>query len=152
MTRGLTPLVLAVLAVAQTVWLVACRQSPEPGQTRFQESPESRPSRQAPPPPTDKKRAGTRRKTAPPVPPTLPVNACVQMTTQPLPTHVTISVEEAKVFVHPRVLPTPLTTLKLGVVAPVLKSDGEWFLVPFDDQRWGTRAGYVHCSDVGPLS
>jgi hypothetical protein len=59
-----------------------------------------------------------------------------------------VSSSDAPVFIEARVRPVPLTTLALGIVLTVLEADGEWYLIQFDDRRWGPRVGYIHCSNV----
>lgn len=54
----------------------------------------------------------------------------------------------APVFVQPKVLQVPLTTLDTGVILSVTERIGDWYLILFDDPRWGRRVGYVHCSNL----
>ena len=54
----------------------------------------------------------------------------------------------APVFIYPQELPTPLATLNAGTTVPVVESTPSWFLVRFNDTRWGPRVGYVHCAKV----
>jgi hypothetical protein len=64
------------------------------------------------------------------------------------PKTVTVSTAKAPLFIEPRVLPTPLTDLPRGAEAPVVQVEGDWYLVRFEDRRWGSRVGYVHCAQV----
>lgn len=63
---------------------------------------------------------------------------------------VTVSTENTPLFMKPRVLPVPLTNLSAGSVVPVVEMEGDWYLIRFKDRRWGSRVGYIHCSDVRP--
>ena len=65
------------------------------------------------------------------------------------PQTVTVSTDQAPVFIGPRVLAVSLTTLSVGAVVPVVQAEGDWYLVRFEDRRWGSRVGYVHCANVG---
>jgi len=63
---------------------------------------------------------------------------------------VSVTSPTAAVFVRPQVLPTPLITFETGAQLPVVKTEGAWFYVRFDDRRWGPRFGYIQCADVMP--
>jgi hypothetical protein len=70
-------------------------------------------------------------------------------------TNVRVAKSGAAVFIQPQVLPTPLLTLAIGTELPVMKSAGGWYYVRFEDNRWGSRFGYIHCSSVvsaGPVT
>ena len=75
----------------------------------------------------------------------VPLGSCSQTG---WPRRVAVSAPDAPVFIEARVRPVPLTTLALGRVLIVWEADGEWYLIQFDDRRWGPRVGYIHCSDV----
>jgi Zn-dependent protease with chaperone function len=77
-----------------------------------------------------------------------PPTACGESRKGPLPTSLTVSVDQTRVFIQPRVLPVPLAQFPRGVRLPVVETEGDWFLIRFDDRRWDTRVGYVHCSNV----
>jgi hypothetical protein len=72
-----------------------------------------------------------------------PLNACPAIQVE----RVTL-LQEASIFIQPRELPVPLTTLPGGSVLPVTEVSGDWYLVKFGDQRWGPRIGYVRCTNV----
>ena len=59
-----------------------------------------------------------------------------------------VHMPNAPAFIEPRLRAVPLTTLPAGQKLEVTAVDGAWYLVRFKDERWGTRVGYVHCSDV----
>jgi S1-C subfamily serine protease len=61
---------------------------------------------------------------------------------------VAVAVANAPVFVQPRVLQVPLTTLAVGTPLPVVETSGAWYLIAFNDRQWGDREGYVHCGNV----
>jgi hypothetical protein len=44
----------------------------------------------------------------------------------------------------------PLTNLPSGTVVPVIGIEGDWLLIRFDDRRWGSRVGYIHCANLRP--
>jgi peptidase M48-like protein len=53
---------------------------------------------------------------------------------------------EARIFVQPKVLQVPLATLQAGTLVTLVQPEGGWFLVEFNDTRWGKRVGFVECS------
>jgi hypothetical protein len=65
---------------------------------------------------------------------------------------VSVTASTAAVFVRPQILPTPLITFETGAQLPVVKTEGTWFYVRFDDRRWGPRFGYIRCADVTPAT
>ena len=83
----------------------------------------------------------------PPAPssPARPVGACREST---VPIYVSVIAPTAPVFIRPQVLQVPLTTLSRGVTLLVSDVAQEWYLIRFDDRRWGDRSGYIHCSNV----
>jgi hypothetical protein len=42
----------------------------------------------------------------------------------------------------------PLASLTIGTSLAPTQRTGDWFLIKFEDRRWGQRVGYVHCADV----
>jgi hypothetical protein len=62
-----------------------------------------------------------------------------------------VTLADVPVYVEPRTLETPLTTLPSAVMVTVGEREGDWYLVRFEDARWGPRAGYVHCSGLRAL-
>ena len=42
----------------------------------------------------------------------------------------------------------PLTRFRRGFALPVIGVENDWFLIRFDDPRWGKRVGFVQCADV----
>lgn len=63
-----------------------------------------------------------------------------------------VTLADAPVFAAPENLLTPLTTLVSGVLVPIAEQSGDWLLIRFEDLRWGSRAGYVHCSNLRGLT
>jgi hypothetical protein len=55
---------------------------------------------------------------------------------------------DSPVFIEPKLRTQPLTLLPLKKTAEVVSAEGAWYLIRFNDERWGRRVGYVHCSDV----
>jgi hypothetical protein len=55
---------------------------------------------------------------------------------------------DSPVFIEPKFRTQPLTLLTVKKTAEVVSSEGPWYLVRFNDERWGRRVGYIHCSDV----
>lgn len=80
-----------------------------------------------------------------PLPPTVVDDPCPLITG---PLRVGIILTEARVFIRPRELQTPLATLANATRVSMLERSGEWVLVRFEDRRWGPRVGYVRCSAV----
>lgn len=74
-----------------------------------------------------------------------PASACNQADR---PHTVTVATDNAPLFIQPRVLPVPLTNLSVGSALPVAETQGDWYLVRFNDVRWGSRVGYIHCRAV----
>ena len=58
---------------------------------------------------------------------------------------------DVPVYVEPKRLQTPLTTLPSAVMVTVTEHADDWYLVRFEDARWGPRTGYVHCSGLRAL-
>jgi hypothetical protein len=81
---------------------------------------------------------------AEPAQPTLVENAC----RSGWPEHVTVRAPAAPVFIQPRVLSVPLVSLTTGTALTPTQRTGDWFLIKFEDRRWGPRTGYIHCADV----
>jgi hypothetical protein len=54
----------------------------------------------------------------------------------------------AAVYIQPKRLVTPLTTFSRGATINTIKREGEWYFIRFEDQQWGRRVGFVHCSDL----
>lgn len=55
---------------------------------------------------------------------------------------------DAAVFVAPDSRREPLRILRAGTQVQVMREEGDWLLVQFDDPRWGRRTGYIrkeHC-------
>lgn len=55
---------------------------------------------------------------------------------------------DAGVFVAPDGRREPLRILRAGTQVQVMREEGDWLLVQFDDPRWGRRTGYIrkeHC-------
>jgi hypothetical protein len=52
------------------------------------------------------------------------------------------------VFIEPKFRTQPLTLLPTKKTAEVVSAEGAWYLIRFNDERWGRRVGYIHCSDV----
>jgi hypothetical protein len=76
-----------------------------------------------------------------------PVSSCSQSGNS-TPKKVTVSTTKAPVFIEPRILQIPLTELSTGAELSVVQGAGDWYLVNFEDQRWGPRVGYIHCTQV----
>jgi len=55
---------------------------------------------------------------------------------------------DSPVFIEPKFRTQPLTLLPAKKTAEVSSADGAWYLIRFNDERWGRRVGYIHCSDV----
>jgi hypothetical protein len=55
---------------------------------------------------------------------------------------------ETPAFIEPRFRQVPLAMLVRGARLDVVRPEGAWYLVRFNDERWGKRNGYVHCRDV----
>ena len=64
------------------------------------------------------------------------------------PKTITVSTTKAPLYIEPRVLPASLTELPTGSEAPVVQVEGDWYLVRFEDTRWGPRVGYVHWTQL----
>jgi hypothetical protein len=58
----------------------------------------------------------------------------------------------AHVFVTPHVRQEALAQVEAGVELSVLRTEGEWYLVEYESRRWGQRRGYIHRTDVRPVS
>jgi hypothetical protein len=56
----------------------------------------------------------------------------------------------APVFITATARQTPLTVLPAGFPVRVIGSEGERYLVEFEDPQWGQRAGFVGASAIGP--
>lgn len=54
----------------------------------------------------------------------------------------------ADVFIRAQQLRQPVASLPIDKIVTQVGAEGEWLLVRFDDQPWGRRTGYVHCSNV----
>jgi opacity protein-like surface antigen len=50
---------------------------------------------------------------------------------------------DAPVYLYPDEKRTPLRVLSKGTRVRVLRDDGEWLNVEFDDPQWGPRLGYI---------
>src|SRR5262249_31000047 len=61
---------------------------------------------------------------------------------------VMVKADDTPVFVTAKFRPEPLATFYAGTVLSVVNSEGPWRLVRFGDSRWGSRVGYIHCSDL----
>jgi hypothetical protein len=59
-----------------------------------------------------------------------------------------ITAASAPVFVLPDATRTPLRVLTPGTRLRVLRDQGEWLRVEFDDPRWGPRIGYIERKHV----
>jgi hypothetical protein len=81
-------------------------------------------------------------------PPTTPSDAAASACGNQGLTKVSVVLSAAPVFIQPQRLPTPLVTLAIGTDLPVVKAEGDWYLIRFDDKRWGPRVGYIHCASV----
>src|SRR5262249_15183413 len=64
------------------------------------------------------------------------------------PREVTVQTSEATIFIEPRELRVPLASLPVNTRLTVFQPEGDWYLIEFQDPRWGRRMGYVHCSKV----
>jgi hypothetical protein len=62
-----------------------------------------------------------------------------------------VTLADVPVYVEPRRLQTPVTTLASAVMVTVAERAGDWYLVRFDDPRFGPRVGYAHCSSLRAL-
>lgn len=62
-----------------------------------------------------------------------------------------VTLTSVPVYIQPRELHTPLTTLPSAVMVAAAERAGDWYLIRFDDRRWGPRVGYVHCSSLRAL-
>ena len=87
--------------------------------------------------------------TAIPEPPRAAEDACRVKTVLGRP--LVVTAPGSDVFLYPEVRPVALARLSRGSVAPIQRMEGDWFLIQFEDQRWGTRVGYVHCATVALL-
>jgi hypothetical protein len=56
--------------------------------------------------------------------------------------------QDSPVFIEPKFRQQALTLLPIKKTADVLSDEGAWFLIRFNDERWGPRQGFIHCSDV----
>jgi hypothetical protein len=63
----------------------------------------------------------------------------------PRPARPEAAIEEA---LAPRQLRVPLVTMTAGSVLPVAEVADDWLMVRFEDDQWGPRVGYIHCSTV----
>ena len=77
-----------------------------------------------------------------------PTDACLRLDTF----REAVTMANVPVYIQPRELQTPLTTLPSALMVAVSERTDDWYLVRFDDRRWGPRVGYVHCSGVRALS
>jgi hypothetical protein len=59
-----------------------------------------------------------------------------------------VATPDAPAFIEPRFRQVPLAMLDQGARLEVVRPEGAWYLVRFNDERWGKRNGYVHCSCV----
>ena len=57
-------------------------------------------------------------------------------------------ISPAPAFIQPRILATALIAFDVGTTLPVEEVVHDWIRVRFDDRRWGSRVGYLHCSHV----
>jgi len=55
---------------------------------------------------------------------------------------------DSPVFIEPKFRTQPLTLLPTKKTAEIASVEGAWYLIRFNDERWGRRVGYIHCSDV----
>ena len=55
---------------------------------------------------------------------------------------------DSPVFIEPKFRTQPLTLLAVKKTAEIVSAEGAWYLIRFNDDRWGRRVGYIHCSDV----
>jgi hypothetical protein len=62
--------------------------------------------------------------------------------------HVRAAAARLPVFDSPRSGRVPFRTLARGTRVYVVEARGDWLLVQFDDQLWGTGFGYVSCGEV----
>jgi hypothetical protein len=62
-----------------------------------------------------------------------------------------VTLADVPVFIQPRELQTPLTTLPSALMVAATERAGDWYLIRFEDRRWGPRVGYVHCSGLRAL-
>ena len=67
------------------------------------------------------------------------------------PVSVTVTATAAPIFVKPDPTRTPLRLAEKGTNLNVLTSEGEWYLVEWDDSRWGRRVGYIEKRHVNAL-
>ena len=72
-----------------------------------------------------------------------PVQASAQS-----PTRITVSATAAPIFVLPETTRTPLRVAQEGTVLSVVSSEGEWYLVAWEDAQWGRRLGYIQKRNV----
>jgi hypothetical protein len=75
---------------------------------------------------------------------TLPASCEVQMA----PISVTTRYPSVPAFTRAQFGPAPVAAFEAGAVLSVLERTGSWFLIRFNDRRWGERRAYVHCTDV----
>jgi hypothetical protein len=59
-----------------------------------------------------------------------------------------VATAAASVYIDPERLHVPLITFPHGATVTVTKREGDWFLIRFDDARWGARVGFIHCSEL----
>jgi hypothetical protein len=62
--------------------------------------------------------------------------------------HVRAAAVTLPVFDSPRPRRAPFRTLARGTRVYVVETRGDWLLVQFDDQQWGSGFGYVSCGEV----
>ena len=79
-----------------------------------------------------------------------PVDACERKNL--IRRHIQIAIGSTPVFIKPRILQAPLTSLRVGTALPVEEVVGDWLRVRFSDHRWGNRVGYLHCSHARVIS
>ena len=88
----------------------------------------------------------------PPVPPARRTpglqGECVGVTAATGRKIVAVANADAPVFIEPEFRTLPLTRLPTNKTAEVVSAEGAWYLIRFNDERWGRRVGYIHCSDV----
>jgi hypothetical protein len=59
-----------------------------------------------------------------------------------------VAASRASAYIRPMRLTTPLQTFPQGATLTTTDRQGEWFFIRFEDQRWGTRVGFIHCSEL----
>src|SRR5207245_846313 len=62
----------------------------------------------------------------------------------------TVVVDAASAYIEPRTLRVPVKTFSRGTPIVTTERQGEWFLIRFQDERWGPRVGCIHCSELAP--